>query len=192
MCYISLHYYYYYYITGENAHFDGTFNRVHGFVSFTLWMFHPTLRKVLRLANMEQCTENMKDITIFFMLFNEVLAKVSGKEGYKFNPRAFICDEGGANFTGLKEVYGKDFVKNHVFGCQWHFLSDAEKKARNIPDQKMREKFLDICKKLTTATTVSKYNILKSQLDEMAKIYPTLQPWIKWWDARRSHIFAPF
>ena len=93
----------------ENAYFDGTFNRVYGFVSFALWMFHPTLRKVLRLANMELHTENMQDITIFFTLFNEVLAKVSGKEGYKFNPRAFICDEGGANFTGLKEVYTKTF-----------------------------------------------------------------------------------
>ena len=71
-------------------------------------------------------------------------------------------------------------------------MSDMEKKSNNIHDQKMREKFLDICKKLTTATTVSKYNILKSQLDEMAKIYPILQPLIKWWDARRSHIFAPF
>ena len=30
----------------ENAYFDGTFNRVHGFVSLALWMFHPTLRKV--------------------------------------------------------------------------------------------------------------------------------------------------
>ena len=141
---------------------------------------------------MELHTENTKDITIFFTLFIEVLAKVSGKEGYIFNPRAFICDEGGANFTGLKEVYGKDFVKNHVFSCQWHFMSDTEKKAKNIPDQKMREKFLDICKKLTTAATDSKYNIMKSQLDEMAKIYPTLHPWIKWWDARRSHIFTPF
>ena len=65
----------------ENAYFDGTFNRVHGFVSFALWMFHPTLRKVVRLANMELHTENMKDITIFFTPFNDISAKVSGKDG---------------------------------------------------------------------------------------------------------------
>ena len=114
----------------ENAYFDGTFNRVHRFISFTLWMFHPTLRKVLRLANMELHTENTKDITIFFTLFNEVLAKFSGKERYKFNPRAFICDEGGANFIGLKEVYGTDFMKNRVFGCQWHSCQTRRRKLR--------------------------------------------------------------
>ena len=123
---------------------------------------------------MELCTENTKDINIFFPLFNEVLENVSGKKGYKFNPRAFMCDKGGANFTGLKEVYGEEFVKNRVFGCQWHFMSDAGKKANTIPDDQMKEKFLDICKKLCTATTVSKYNILKVQLEEIAKIYTTL------------------
>ena len=150
------------------------------------------LRKVIRLANTELHTENAKDISIFFTLFNEVLENVSGKKGYKFNPRAFVCDKGHANFTGLKEVYGEDFVKNKVFGCQWHFMSDSEKKANTIPDDRMKEKFLDICKKLCTATTVSKYNILKVQLEEIARIYTTLQPGIKWWHTRCSHIFAPF
>ena len=41
----------------EPAYFDGTFNRVWGFVSFTLWIYHPTLRKALRLANMEMRSE---------------------------------------------------------------------------------------------------------------------------------------
>ena len=36
----------------EPAYFDGTFHRDYGFVSFALWLFHPTLKKILCLANM--------------------------------------------------------------------------------------------------------------------------------------------
>ena len=88
---------------------------------------------------MELHTENTKDISIFFTLFNEVLEDVSGRKGYKFNPRVFVYEEGGINFPGLKEVYGEEFVKNRVFGCQWHFMSDAEKKANTIPVDLMKE-----------------------------------------------------
>ena len=62
----------------EVAFFDGTFNRVFGFVSFALWVFHPTLCRVIRLANMEMRSENTADISVFFMLFNEVLQYASG------------------------------------------------------------------------------------------------------------------
>ena len=43
-----------------------------------------------------------------------------------------------------------------------------------------------------STTTASQYNLLKAQLEEIAKKQPTLQPWIKWWDARHSHICTPF
>ena len=44
----------------ESGQFDETFNRVWGFVSFVLWIYHPTLRKVLRLANMEMRSEKVR------------------------------------------------------------------------------------------------------------------------------------
>ena len=148
--------------------------------------------KIRRLVNMEMWTKNSEDISIFFDLFNEVCTKVTGKPGYKFNARALVCDEGWANFKAIKKIYGEEFVKDCIFGCQWHFSSDAQSKASKLsPD--VCPKFLDICEKMMKyTTTVSKYNISKGMLNEMAKMHPVLKPWIAWWHARRSHIFAPF
>ena len=55
----------------------------------------------------------------------------------------------------------------------------------------MRDEFIQICANLCTVTTVSQYEKLKAQMDDMARIYP-LKKWIKWWHARHSHIFLPF
>ena len=68
---------------------------------------------------MEMRTENSEDICIFFDLFNQGCTKVTEKPGYKFNPRALVCDEGGANFKANKRVYSEELVKDHIFGCQW-------------------------------------------------------------------------
>ena len=32
------------------------------------------------------------------------------------------CDEAGANWQAIREVYGEEFYKNKVAGCQWHFI----------------------------------------------------------------------
>ena len=130
--------------------------------ALALWMFHPTLHRVIRLANMEMQSENTADISVFFILFNEVLQYASGDKDYKFNPSAFVCNEAGTNFCGIKEVYGEEFVKTRVFGCQWHFQNDMHRKVQSIGDAGIREKFVNICKKILQATTVSKYNVLKS------------------------------
>ena len=64
-------------------------------------------------------------------------------------------------------------------------------KSRQVgPD--MRELFTRLCKNLCTATTVAKYNVIKSQLDEIAKVYPTIDSCINWWHRCRKHIFDPF
>ena len=89
-------------------------------------------------------------------------------------------------------VYGEDFCKERVVGCQWHFLSDVKKKANLLPEAS-KEHFTAICRKLCNSTTgVSQYNLLKGRLEGIAKKCDTLVPWIKWLDVRRSHIFAPF
>ena len=40
--------------------------------------------------------------------------------------------------------------------------------------------------------TVSKYNILKGKLEEMAARVPQLYTWIEWWHDQRSHIFGSY
>ena len=66
---------------------------------------------------MDMRTENSNDIAIYFNLFNEVLSNIKGQKNYKFNPRAFVCDEGSANYKAIRIVYGNYFYKNRVLGC---------------------------------------------------------------------------
>ena len=94
----------------ENAYFDATHSCVQYFKSLGMWLVHPAMKKVLCLASMEICSEYHKDIVLFLHLFNKILEEVSGKEGYKFNPRYFVCDEAGANYKVIALVYGEEFA----------------------------------------------------------------------------------
>ena len=125
----------------ENAYFDVTHTRVHGFKNFALWLIHGPMREMLRLASMEMRTENTNDISTFFTLFNEVLQKVSGIEGYKFNPWCFMCDERGANYRAVRDVYGEEFCRDRVRGCQFHFKQQVQKRKHQIPEER-REEFI--------------------------------------------------
>ena len=176
----------------ENAYFDATHRRVHGFKSLVLWTYHPALKKIIRLATMEIRTENTNDIAQFFKLFNEILQEVSGEPTKMFNPRFFICDEAGANYNAIRLVYGDDFCNLRVKGCQFHFKTDMLKKANTIPDEEIREIFTVTCTKMCSVTTVSHYHLLKGKLNELSKLFPMLESWIHWWHQRRSHVFPPF
>ena len=59
----------------ENAFFDVTHTRVHGFKSFGLWLVHGQMHEMICLASMEMRSENSNDIAIFFKHFNKVLEK---------------------------------------------------------------------------------------------------------------------
>ena len=52
----------------ENAYFDATHTRGHGFKSFTLRLIHGPMREMLRLASMEMRSENTNDISIFCVI----------------------------------------------------------------------------------------------------------------------------
>ena len=78
--------------------------RVYGFKTLAMWMVHPAMKQILWLCSMEICSENHTDIALFLHLFNEMLAEITGRPGYKFDPRYFVCEEGGANFKAIREV----------------------------------------------------------------------------------------
>ena len=73
-------------------------------------------------------------------------------------------------------------AKKRAVGCQWHFRSNSTKKSRILPEDVM-DIFNQTCEKLCKSTTTSQYNLLKGQLEELAKKHPTLDPWIQWWYA---------
>ena len=156
-----------------------------------MWLVHPAMKQILRLTSMEIRSENQTDIALFLNLFNEILSEVSGRPRYKFNPRYFVCDEGGANFKAIREVYGEEFVRHRVKGCQWHFKSDVRKHINKV-GQGHRQRFQEICDEMCRVTTVAAFKELITEMKQIADLYPELHPFVKYWDLRKTHVFAPF
>ena len=81
----------------EAAYFDGSHSRCVGFKTLGLFVLHPWMRCLVRLASMEVRTESTKNIAMFWKLFNEALSEATGKPGTIFNPYIIMVDENGAN-----------------------------------------------------------------------------------------------
>ena len=175
----------------ENAYFDATHTRVYGFKSLGLWLIHPAMKIILCLASMEIRSEHHEQIGLFFKLFNEILLIVKEESGYKFNLRYFVCDEAGANYKAIADVYGTEFSAIRVKGCQWHFKSDVKNHVSKLKPED-QETFVSICNALCDVTTVADYNRLKLVLDDLAERNPQIKPFILYWDPHKSHIFQPF
>ena len=72
----------------ENAYFNGAHNRSRDFISLALWLYHRSIRKLLKLACMECRKESTKTIAMFFKIWKNTLMVSSGKSTpYLFNPK---------------------------------------------------------------------------------------------------------
>ena len=176
----------------ENAYFDATHTRVHGFKSMGLWYLDPAMAEMHRLASMELRTEASDDIALFFQLFNEILATVKEEPGYKFQPRYFVCDESAANRKAIREVYGETVATNCVKGCKWHFKRDVHSHLGKIPIDEDKEAFRKITKKLCDVTTVANYNKYYGRLIELGNKYPDLNDFIVGVEKKKVRMFDPF
>ena len=52
----------------EDCYFDGAHSRCRGFLSLALWLFHTSMRRLLKLACMEVRSEGSEQIALFFKL----------------------------------------------------------------------------------------------------------------------------
>ena len=110
---------------------------------------------------------------------------------YKFNPHYFVCDEAGANYKAITELYGAEFSAMRVKGCQWHFKSDVKNHVTKLVPED-QDTFVKTCYAMCDVTTVADYNRLKQVLDDLAEQNPEIKPFVMYWDPHRSHIFKPF
>ena len=108
-----------------------------------------------------------------------MLVEISDRPGYKFNPQYFVCDEGGANYKAVREVYGEDFVRHRVKGCQWHFKSDVKNHINKVGPSH-RERFAEICNEMCHITTVSAFNdLLKKFSVKHAKVLNWIRTYLQ-------------
>ena len=139
---------------------------------------------------MEVKSESTHEITIIWELFNKILSGIKGRD-YKFNLRAIMVDENGANFCAIRKVFGSDFITSKVVSSQMHYKNDVNRASFRISDS-YRDLFKNICHKMCSIANVGEYNKKKKWLDEIANIFPDITSWINWWDARKHHMFPAF
>ena len=99
---------------------------------------------------MEVKNKSTCEIIVFWELFNEIPSDIKGRD-YKFNPRAIMVDENGANYCAIQKVFGIDFVTSKVVSCQMHYMS-----FRMGPSY--RDLFKSICHEICSIATVVEYN----------------------------------
>ena len=176
----------------EDAFFDGCHSRCTGFISLGLWVQHPSMRRVIRLASMEVRSEATEDIVIFFKLINEMLQIVGKKEkGYKFNPRYILCDEAGGNIRGIKEALGLEFAATRVVTCQWHFMNKINERIQKIGED-FQEEFVTSAGQLCRVQSVAEFELIFSRMREIVAKFPEFGNSLDWYYARRFHLFPAF
>ena len=169
----------------KKCYFDVMHTRVRGFKTLMLWLHHPGMRRMKRLASMDVMKENKDLVVLFFCLFNSALQDYTGNENYMFNPPMFITDEAGMMHQGIHEVFG-DSVLEKVSTCQWHFKRCAWHQLVHIHHEdhaSFREAVRGICK----ARTAYEYELYAAMLDEICECNRVTR-WWNWWKVWRYHL----
>ena len=138
-----------------------------------------------RLATMDCKKESTDMIALFFETFNDALAEVVGKKGYKFNLSMICMDEAGANLQGLRKVYGDKFMER-VVSCQFHFKQCARRQLKNI-DENDQATFMHLVMKICLAQTVVEYKKYADALEHICVKNKCVR-WYNWWKVRRYHL----
>ena len=113
-------------LQGEEAYFDGCLSQCVGYKTLALFVYHPAMQCILRLATMEVRNGSTCEITVFWELFNGILRDIKGRD-YKFNLRAIMINENGANYCAIQKVFGIDFVTPKMISCQMHYKNDVNR-----------------------------------------------------------------
>ena len=138
---------------GEYCFLDVKHNRCAGFKTFSIHVYHPMLRRLVTLVTMECEDETTKTLTKFWLLFNEVLAKVSGDNKKMFNPTGWMADEAGADWAAICSVYGKESF-NRTVACQFHFKQSVNRHANQLGSSKSTVQLKKLSNDLMQAFTV--------------------------------------
>lgn len=173
----------------EYAHVDATHDRVRGYKSVTLWVYHEISRKLLCLAVMDVEQENSENLTMFWSLVNEMLQEVSGNSMYKFKPKGFVADEHHANWQSIQNVYGSSGTSKTV-SCEFHFKQSVHRHSRRLASDSAE--FVRMCNVLLEAPSVDEFEKSVAQIEKPIANHPTLFNWFHWWMARKTHIFRAF
>ena len=143
-----------------------------------------------------ECEDETTDtLTQFWILFNEVLQKVSEDATKMFNPFGWMADEAGANWAALVNVFGQG-VLSRTIGCQFHFKQSVNRHVNQLDSNKSKAQLKQLANNLMQSATPTVYIKCLGQLKDFISKKPHkrnyLTTWLDWWHLRRFHVFQAF
>ena len=118
---------------------------------------------MVKLAIMECERETRENLVLFWTLFNEAMKEASKDDTKFFNPCGFICDEAGANWKSLEEVYGRN-VLERTKGCEFHFMQSVHRHANKLTSRKSKHKFKKLANALREVATPAAFQTAHSEM----------------------------
>ena len=177
-------------LSKEYCHFDGKHDRCKNCVTLTASVYHPVLRRMVKLPIMECNSENEENLILFWNLLNEVIRRESGNKYTFFDPCGFICDEAGANWASLKSVFGDD-VLQRTKGCELHYLQSLHRHANTLNSRKSKHNLKKLGNNLREAATPAGfqavYDSIVSFINAKHEKRKHLLHWLQWWVERKTH-----
>ena len=85
------------------------------------------------------------------------------------------CDEAGANFNGIQEVFGDQGVRK-TKSCQFHFKQSLQRILLKFPPElgDLRNEFEELMTTLLTVTTLREYRDLKVRIQQISAVLPSI------------------
>ena len=174
----------------EYCHFDGKVNRCTGFTTLTSSVYHPTLKKMVKLAVMEAEGEGEEHAATFWKELNEVIKEVSGDPETSFNPYGLMLDEAGGIWNSIKNNFSDEVLKNSV-SCEFHYLQSVNRHTSNIANDNEKHRYKKLAKQMMDSASSPAYfetlNILENFIHGQSENKEKLLNWLHWWDNRRIH-----
>ena len=113
-----------------------------------------------------------------------------------FNPVGLMLNEKGSNRSAIKNVFGCDFMERCI-SCEFHFKQSVSRKMNDsmFTNSEDHEKFRNLTRNMLEAQTEIHFKTAVTNLESFItekKERNLLSEWLKWWLARKEHIFRAF
>ena len=113
------------FLKDEYCFCDGTFKRCPPYVTLGVFVFVPSLRRMVKICTMETETEGTENCIKLWTLLNNMI-NIHNDLFSIFNPKGWVCDEAGGLWCSIKQVYGDDAVKRTV-SCEFYYKLSVDK-----------------------------------------------------------------
>ena len=175
----------------EYCHLDGNHKRCAGFKTITLWMYHPFLRQMCKIATMEVESENTLAMNLFWEMLNEALQEYTTNPTIRFRPYGNMMDKAGAFWSSIGNIQGKEDFQRFV-SCEKHFDFTVLRQEKTLVGGEVKSEFKFLCNSLQKAETPLVFQRASERMDEFIKTHSHLKSWWTWWQKRQGHVFRAF